>query len=259
MSSTPQTHERTQTWHADAYAANGRFVADLAGEALAWLAPQAGERILDLGCGDGALTQTIAATGASVVGCDADESMLSAAAARGLQIVHADMRALAFQDEFDAVFSNAALHWVKDQAAVLRGVHAALRPGGRFVAEMGGHGNIAAIRVALRAVLAPHGLDSEVEAASFFPSVDEYSQLLQTSGFRVERIALVPRPTLLKAGMAAWLHTFRSGVLKRLPADARADAVAETVKLLQPVLRDHRGQWWGDYVRLRFHAVRDER
>ncbi|MGI4757069.1 MAG: class I SAM-dependent methyltransferase [Janthinobacterium lividum] len=256
MSSRPQPQEQKQTWDAAAYAANGRFVADLAEEVFAMLDARPGERILDLGCGDGALTSRIQDTGADVVACDADESMLAAAAQRGLQTVRADMRALPFDNEFDAVFSNAALHWVSEQTAVLTGVHKALRPHGRFVAEMGGLGNIAAIRTALTATLQPYGLDAEAEADSVFPSAEVYCDWLQTCGFRVEYMTLVPRPTPLRTGMTNWLLTFRSGVLQKLSQQDREDAVAATVKLLEPVLCDARGNWWADYVRLRFHAVR---
>jgi SAM-dependent methyltransferase len=255
MSRTSQTAERTQTWNAAEYAANGRFVADLAGEVFRMLAPRAGERILDLGCGDGALTQQIAATGANVVGCDADPSMLSGTAARGLATVQSDMRSLPFHGEFDAVFSNAALHWVREQDAVLQGVHRALRPGGRFVAEMGGLGNIAAIRTALQATLSRYGIDAEAAGASFYPSADEYRLLLERNGFSTESMALVPRPTRLDAGMEQWLRTFRKGALASLSEPNREAAVSQTASLLKPMLCDSNGVWWGDYVRLRFHAV----
>jgi trans-aconitate methyltransferase len=262
MASTPQTAhttqtERSQTWDAARYAANGRFVANLAGEVLSMLDAKPGEHILDLGCGDGALTETIASTGATVTGCDADESMLAAAARRGLKTVASDMRALPFQAEFDAVFSNAALHWVRDQNAVLRGVHKALKPGGRFVAEMGGLGNIAAIRATLRSVVRRYGIDAEDAAASFYPSQADYRTLLEANGFRVVTMALVPRPTAFKTGMDEWLRTFRTGVLNQLPEADREPVVLETAELLRPMLCDSTGQWWGDYVRLRFHAVRD--
>lgn len=220
------------------------------------LNPQPGDSILDLGCGDGALTERIRETGAIVTGCDADASMLAAAGARGLTTVRADMRALPFSGEFDAVFSNAALHWVTDQAAVLKGVHAALKPGGRFVAEMGGLGNIAAIRVALQTTLLRFGVDAEREAASFYPSPQTYRALLEANGFGVDLIELQPRPTPLKAGMEQWLRTFRAALLARLEEADREAAIAETVTLLAPVLRDGEGNWWGDYVRLRFAAVR---
>jgi trans-aconitate methyltransferase len=267
MDSTPQTNtaaqtapettlKPSQTWDANAYAANGRFVADLAGEVFAMLNPQPGEHILDLGCGDGALTERIAATGAIVTGCDADPSMLQAAAARNLTAVRADMRALPFNAEFNAVFSNAALHWVTDQDSVLRGVHRALLPGGRFVAEMGGLGNIAAIRTALSATLQPYNIDPEQEAASLYPSVAAYTRLLGTNGFQINTITLTPRPTPLKSGMDQWLRTFRTAVFARLNEADREAAIAKTVALLEPILRDTEGNWWGDYVRLRFHATR---
>ena len=182
--------------------------------------------------------------------------MLSGTAARGLQTVQSDMRTLPFNSEFDAVFSNAALHWVREQDAVLQGIHRALRPGGRFVAEMGGLGNIAAIRTALQATLAAYSIDAESAGASFYPSPDEYGSLLRKNGFTVEAMELVPRPTRLDAGMEQWLRTFRKGVLGTLNPDDRDKAVSAMVKLLQPVLCDSNGVWWGDYVRLRFRAVR---
>jgi trans-aconitate methyltransferase len=246
-----------QTWNAAAYAATGRFVADLAGGVLDLLAPQPGEAILDLGCGDGFLTEKLAATGAILTGVDSSPAMVAAARARGLNIVEASGDALPFAGEFDAVFSNAALHWMPRAEAVIAGVHRALRPGGRFVAEMGGHGNIAAIRVALAATLAPLGIDAEAVAASFYPSPAHYRRLLESAGFTVRSIDLIPRPTPHPLGVEAWLNTFRNGVLDMLPPADRALAVAQTVALLKPALCDADGNWTADYVRLRFHAARD--
>src|SRR5262249_3589134 len=155
----------------DAYAANGRFVATLASGVVELLAPQPGERILDVGCGDGALTEQIAARGATVKGIDFSLSMLEAAKKRGLDVEHHSADALPYREEFDAVFSNAALHWLSRdrQPALLASIRRCLKPGGRFVAEMGGQGNIAAIRTALSAVLGPYGIDTEEAAASFYP------------------------------------------------------------------------------------------
>ena len=251
-----RAHMPSQQWNAEEYASTGRFVADLGEHLLRLLAPKDGERILDLGCGDGALTERIAAAGAVVTGCDADASMVHAARERKLNVVQADMRALPFQGEFDAVFSNAALHWVREQDAVLSGVRESLVSGGRLVAEMGGHGNIAAIRVALQAVASRFGVDAEAQAQSFFPAVETYTALLEKHSFAVEQIVLTPRPTLLKDGLHAWLRTFRRGVIDALPEKVRGAAIAEVCALLAPVLRDDAGNWWADYVRLRFCARR---
>ncbi|MGD0796504.1 MAG: methyltransferase domain-containing protein [Acidobacteriaceae bacterium] len=245
-----------QAWDAAAYAKTGRFVADLGGPVVELLAPRAGEAILDLGCGDGALTEKIAAVGAVVTGIDASRGMVEAARARGLTVVEGSGEALEFDGEFDAVFSNAALHWMPRPEAVIAGVRRALKPGGRFVAEMGGHGNIAAIRAALQSVLLAKGIDAERVAASFYPSPGHYRRLLEAGGFKVRSMELIPRPTPLPAGMEGWLNTFRNGVLDLLLEGERARAVAETVGLLRPMLCDGDGNWTADYVRLRFEAVR---
>ncbi len=156
---------------------------------------------------------------------------------------------------FDAVFSNAALHWVRDQDAMMAEVHRVLRPGGRFVAEMGGHGNVAAIRVALMAVLARHGHGDLENEVNYYPTPEAYTRRLERAGFRVEQIALIPRPTpLAEGGMTDWLRTFRRGVLDSLPEELRETVVAETTELLAQALRDEEGNWIADYVRLRFVA-----
>src|SRR6202521_6126775 len=149
-----------QTWKAESYAQNARFVSDLAGPVLELLAPSAGERILDLGCGDGVLTEKLAAAGATVVAVDAAPDMVAAARGSGIDARVMAGQGLTFDREFDAVFSNAALHWMRPPEVVLAGVRRALKPGGRFVAEMGGHNNTAAVLVALSAVLARRGLDA---------------------------------------------------------------------------------------------------
>ncbi len=246
----------TQTWDAKDYGRNAAFVHGLAGGVLEWLDAKAAEHILDLGCGDGQLTLRIAATGASVVGVDTSAEMVASARARGVVAEVANAEALPFAGRtFDAVFSNAVLHWVRDQDAMMAEVRRVLKPGGRFVAEMGGHGNVAAIRVAFMAVLARHGHVDKEEGVNCYPTPEAYSRRLVRHGFRVERIELIPRPTPLpESGMEGWLRTFRRGVLNSLPEDLRETVVVETAALLAPVLRDEEGNWTADYIRLRFIA-----
>jgi trans-aconitate methyltransferase len=246
---------QAQTWSPDTYDEHARFVSDLAGEVLSWLAPRAGERILDLGCGDGVLSEQLQAMGCRVIGVDASAGMIAAARARGLEARLADAHELAFDGEFDAVFSNAALHWMTRPGKVLDGVSRALMPDGRFVAEFGGHGNVAAITTAMRAVAKIRGGDQELAGPWFFPSVDDYRRLLQQKGFIVKRIGLFPRPTLLKTGMKSWLKLFRKPFFEQF-GEAMEEAIGEAEALLKPSLCDAGCRWTADYVRLRVEAVR---
>jgi len=246
-----------QVWDTEAYGQNGAFVHQLAEGVVEWLAARAGERILDLGCGDGQLTLRIAASGAEVTGVDASAQMVAAARGRGVDVIEGNAERLPFSDRsFDAVFSNAALHWVRDQDAMMAEVHRVLKPGGRFVAEMGGHGNVAAIRVALMAVLERHGFAGREDGVNYYPTAEAYTQRLERHGFAVVRMALIPRPTqLAESGMAGWLRTFRNGVLDALPEAMQETVVEETTALLATALRDEAGNWIADYVRLRFIAT----
>jgi trans-aconitate methyltransferase len=244
---------RAQTWNPDSYGTHARFVADLAGAVLEWLDAQPGERILDLGCGDGVITEALARSGVHMVGVDSSADMIEAARARGVDARVMDGEALTFDREFDAVFSNAALHWMTRPEAVVQGVARALKPGGRFVAEFGGHTNVAAIITAMRAVGLRRGGDVSLAGPWFFPTPDEYRALLERNGFEVKRIGLFGRPTPLKTGMAAWLKVFRKPFFDQFGAEADA-AVAEVEELLAPSLRDQSGNWTADYMRIRVEA-----
>jgi SAM-dependent methyltransferase len=246
----------TQRWDAIDYAQNAAFVPGLAGGVVEWLNAQPGESILDLGCGDGQLTLRLAATGVHVTGVDLSPEMVAAARARGVDALEASAESLPFADHgFDAVFSNAALHWVRNQDAMMAEVRRILKPGGRFVAEMGGHGNVAAIRTAFIATLARHGHADREDGENYYSTPEIYGRRLKGHGFRVERIELIPRPTPLpESGMEGWLRTFRRGVLSGLPESIREPVVQETAKLLEPALRDEDGNWTADYIRLRFIA-----
>ncbi len=249
-----QLNQINQTWKAEGYARNARFVSDLGAPVLELLAPGRGERILDLGCGDGVLTEKLVAAGAEVVAVDGAPDMIAAAKKRGLDARLMRAEQLEFHREFDAVFSNAAMHWMNDADAVIAGVKRALRPGGRFVAEFGGHGCVAAITVALMAVLARRGIDGAAARPWYFPTVDDYRAKLEAGGFTVDYIELIPRPTPLPADIGGWLDTFAQNFFARLPHKDRAAARAEVIELLKPVLCDSRGRWTADYTRLRFAA-----
>ena len=243
-----------QHWSAQRYAETAHFVPALGTPVLELLMPAAGEHILDLGCGDGVLTERIAAAGATVVAVDAAFDMVAAAQARGLDARVVAGQHLTFDGEFDAVFSNAALHWMRPPEAVLAAVYRALKPGGRFVGEMGGHNNTAAIMVAISAVLARRGLDAARLSPWWFPSAAAYRAKLEAAGFIVDDIRIVPRPTPLPAGLEAWLDTFTEDFFGALPPPDRMPARSEVVDLLRPILMDETGTWIADYVRLRFQA-----
>ena len=208
---------------------------------LSWLDPKPGERILDLGCGDGALTEKIALAGALVTGVDTSTDLLLAARERGLDVRRVDGHALTFNSEFDAVFSNAALHWMAAPEKVLAGVAKALKPGARFVAEFGGHGNVAAIVTALRSAALAFEGDPALANSWFFPSPSEYRTLLSEAGFRFERLELIPRPTPLPTGIEGWLMTFRKPFFDQFEGAKRQAALEHAVELLRPSLCDRAG------------------
>jgi trans-aconitate methyltransferase len=247
----------TQSWDPEEYDREFGYVSAYGADVLGWLDLLPGERVVDLGCGTGELAAHMMARGAEVVGIDSDEAMIATAreSVPGAEFLVADGHDFTVDAPVDAVFSNAALHWMTSPAEVVGCVHDALRPGGRFVAELGGHGNVATVLSATADAMVAAGLEPP-EWPWYFPTVAEYAVLLEGSGFEVTAMALVDRPTRLgQEGLAGWLRMFAGAVLGGLPDGRREGVVADAVERARPVLyRD--GVWWADYRRLRFRAVR---
>lgn len=246
-----------QTWDAMSYAKEARFVSELGMPVLKLLAPKYHERILDIGCGDGYLAQQMVLIGCEVVGVDSSREMVAAARARGVDARVMDAGAMPFEDEFDAVFSNAALHWMAHQDRVMEGVFRALKKGGRFVVECGGTGNVKVIRDGIEYAFARRGLDGYALPRPWhFLDVPETKTLLQDAGFFVKSIELFERPTPLEYGVRGWVSTFAKDFLASFDAENREDFLNDVVTFCQPKLMDADGNWVADYVRLRFEAVK---
>ena len=246
---------QTTAWNPDSYSKNARFVSDLGEPLLQLLDPKPGELILDLGCGDGALTERIKAAGSIVVGIDSSVALLNAARGRGLTVVLMDGQQLALQQRFDAVFTNAALHWMKRPELVVEGVANCLKPSGHFVGEFGGKGNVATIRTALHAGLRRRDIDPWSVDPWYYPSTEEYSKLLTQFGFTVDSIELIPRPTKLPGDILMWLEVFAQPFTNSLSEAERESFLKEVRTELEPRLRKADGSWFADYVRLRFTGV----
>ncbi|HTA75585.1 MAG TPA: methyltransferase domain-containing protein [bacterium] len=246
-----------QTWNSQDYDQNARFVTNLGAGVMDLLAPQSGERILDLGCGDGIQAKQLMDLGCSVIGIDSSDSFIQSAKELGVDARLMDGQALTFKEEFDAVFSNAALHWMKQKEKVIEGVYRALKPGGRFVAEMGGKGNVNQLETAMRAALQKRGLLGKVPDPNFYPSPEEYQALLEQRGFKVEFIQHFDRATPLPHDAKAWVKTFRKSYLAELSPDDVPIFLEEVQEAVRPKLCDTQGRWTADYVRLRFKAVKN--
>jgi len=283
-------------WNAQRYIENASFVPKLGMPVLDLLNIQENETILDLGCGDGLLTTEILkkAGGVRVLAVDSSPEMVRYARSRGLLAVECDGEHLeeleqklillvrtevekatdgehqrwikgeiqgGFKGGFkvDAVFSNAALHWMKKPELVIKGVNRVLKGGeakGRFVAEMGGFGNVAAVRTAIHSVLRQHGLDPISRDPWYFPRKEEYEQQLIDGGFQVVFMEIIHRPTELPGSIEKWLDAFATPFTAALEADLVMKLKQQLVEILQPILLDFKGIWIADYVRLRFVAVK---
>ena len=245
-----------QTWDPVSYARNARFVSDLGSPVVDLLAPKPGEKILDLGCGDGVLTKKLADLGCEVVAVDSSIPQVEAARKLGLNALVISAEELQYNEEFDAVFSNAVLHWIKRADVMIAGVYRSLKPGGRFVAECGGHGCVHKIRTALVRALDRRGLDGEARVPWYFPTPGDYATRLERAGFRVDSIALIPRPTPLPGDIVDYLETFALSFFQGFSEQARSDYLREVRTVLEPQLRGADGRWVADYVRLRFAATK---
>ena len=247
-----------EKWDARLYDARHAFVWEKAKGVVELLAARPGERILDLGCGTGALTAEIAASGAHVVGVDRSSEMIDAARRKfpAIQFEVCDARALSFSAEFDAVFSNAALHWIPEAEQVVAGIARALKAGGRFVAEFGGKGNVRHAVAALEKGLTAVGASPEGVNPWYYPSIAEYSALLEKHDLEVRQALLFDRPTPLadgECGFANWIYMFGESFLARVPHAKRSDYLQAVEEAARSKLWkfDH---WELDYRRLRLAA-----
>ena len=247
-------------WDAELYDSKHAFVWEKARGLVEWLAPQDGERILDIGCGTGQLSAEIAASGALVVGVDRSPDMVDEARKKfpGLRFEVCDARALEFREEFDAVFSNAALHWIPQAELVVAGISRALKPGGRFVAEFGGKGNVEQVVAALQQGLSRLGIAGEGANPWYYPGIAEYSSLLERHGLEVRQATLFHRPTRLEdgeTGLANWIGMFCGTFVERVGREQRADYLRAVEAAARQTLwkGDH---WELDYRRLRLSATK---
>jgi trans-aconitate methyltransferase len=246
---------QSTSWDPEAYGKNARFVSELGEPLLQLLDAQSGELVLDLGCGDGALTEKLVGYGCAVIGADSSFPQLLAAKERRLNVVMMDGQRLCFQRRFDAVFTNAALHWMKQPETVVAGIANSLKPGGRFIGEFGGKGNVEKIRSALHAALRGYAIDPTAVDPWYYPSPEEYTELLSAEGFAVGYIELIPRPTKLPGDILGWLEVFAQPFTQAIAESERAGFLKEVRDELAPCLRDGAGNWMADYVRLRFKAT----
>ncbi|MDE2739338.1 MAG: methyltransferase domain-containing protein [Paracoccaceae bacterium] len=243
-------------WKTQDYTLHANFVSALAQEVMQDLAPQRGEKILDIGCGDGELGTFIMEQGATVLGIDSSANFVEAARRRGVNARIEDAQNIQFENEFDAVFSNAALHWMLRQEELMTRVFHALRSGGRFVVEMGGNGNISLICRTLTEILAEYGIDFAARNPWVFPTPDEQRKRLEKAGFKVIKCSLRKRPTPLPTNVRGWFDTFCNEILVDLSDSDRDEILGSMVEKLRPLICGPDGTWTVDYVRLNFVAIK---
>lgn len=254
----------SEDWNPDRYDSDHSYVYGYGEDVVDLLSPSDCERILDLGCGTGGLTEEIhrRGSGTEALGVDSSEEMVRKARRKNpdTEFVVGDARSLSFEEDFDAVFSNAALHWIpkKDQQDVISSVRLALRENGRFVAELGGTGNVRLVREAVRDELAERGYG--YDDPWYFPSLGEYTALVEENGFEVRYARLFDRHTRLEGedGLRSWLKMFGDGLLSEVPDEKTDEIVSATEERLRDELYDpDENCWTADYRRLRFAAYKN--
>lgn len=247
-------------WNAELYDEKMNFVSYYGRGLIEWLQPVSGERILDLGCGTGDLTAQLEKAGATVTGMDYSSEMIESTRIKypHLPFLVADAHSYRTDEIYDAVFSNAALHWMTRPAEVVRSVWLALAPGGRFVAEFGGKDNCQRVVDAIGTVLAKNGLSAQERFPWYFPSIGEYSTLLEAQGFRVTLASHFDRPTRMPdgdLGLRHWLNSFGDSFFAGMSAEEKDEVCAKVTELLRPALFDEDG-WIVDYKRIRVIAYK---
>ena len=246
----------SQHWEKEKYEKNARFVSDYGKELIEWMNPKKDEYILDLGCGDGVLTKEISKYGCKVLGLDGSQKFVEATRKLGVDAIQGDAQNMNFENEFDAIFSNAALHWMTNPDKVLEGVSKALKKGGRFVVEMGCKGNVEKIENAMFEVARRHNF--KAVKCWFFPTEKEETELLNKYGLKVKRMISFSRPTLLPTGIKGWLQTFSAPAFVNIPKEMHEKLIDEIAEKVEKELeKNENGQIIADYVRLRFEAVKE--
>jgi len=242
-------------WNAHKYKKHASFVSDLGADVVKLLAPKEEESILDLGCGDGTLALCIQRYGSHVKAVDLSEDMVAKAKTKGIDASRASVLELPFVEEFDAVFSNAVLHWVKESSKALENIYKVLKHKGRFVAEFGAYSNIAQIENAIKEFFAKHPEFGAFESPWYFPKESEYTKLLESHGFEVLMSETISRPTPVDE-IANWLEVFANGITEHLEKHEKEYFIQEITKMLRPSLYTKERGWVLDYVRLRIKAYK---
>jgi 2-isopropylmalate synthase len=247
--------KETNEWNANTYNKHANFVSVLGMPVVDLLNPQKNEKILDLGCGDGTLAVEIEKSEACVIAVDLSEGMVEKSKQKGIETYVMSVTQLEFENEFDAVFSNAVLHWVKESEEVVKNIHKVLKVGGRFVAEFGGHDNVHHIVEAMKEVFSKHQEYGIFDNPWFFPTAEVYANTLESQGFEVEYIELISRPTPID-DIAHWLGIFTNGITEHLSENQKSRFGHEVREILKEKIYSEEEGWVADYVRLRVKAIK---